>query len=92
MQKLIVFEEKELRHLIKEEVEAAVALVNAKHEAQKKSVSGYLTQQEAADMLQISLSTIQRLINQRHLVARKIGRRTLFLQSDIEKCVLTLNK
>lgn len=52
----------------------------------------YLDRQAAANMLHISLSTLHRLVNQKYLKCRKVGRKSLFLLSDIEKVVLTLNK
>lgn len=92
MTNLILFEKGELRSLIRSEVEQAVANAMTDNKAQKKTASKYLTRQEAANMLKISLSTLQRLVNQQHLTARKVGRKTLFLLSDVHNTVLTLNK
>lgn len=92
MQKLIVFEEKELRYLIKEEVEAAVGLIQAKYEAQKKSTSKYLTRQEAATELRISISSLHRLVAAGQVPCIKIGRKSVFRDKDIQKVGIILNR
>lgn len=76
----------QIRKTIKDEFEA---LERARKEREKPT---YVNRQEAADTLKVSLSTLQRLVNQQHLKARKVGRKTLFLMSDVRNVVLTLNK
>lgn len=86
---------KELQALVRAEVEAAVtAVLSAQNkQSQKRNVApAYLGRNDAAELLRISLSTLGRLVQQGHLKCRKVGRRSLFLLSDLEKVVLTLNQ
>lgn len=76
----------QIKKTIRDEFEA---LEKARKEREKPI---YVNRQEAADTLKISLSTLQRLVNQQYLTARKVGRKTLFLLSDVRNVVLTLNK
>ncbi len=92
---LIISRRIDLMDIIRIEVKDAVneAITSYKKEEKARNDQrAYINRQEAADILQISLSTLQRLVNQQHLIARKIGRKTLFLLSDVQNVVLTLNK
>ena len=91
---IILLGKEELQALVRSECETAImAAVKECINAQKKCASPkYLNRREAADMLKISTSTLHRLVNQQHLKCRKVGRKTLFLSSDVENVVLTLNK
>ena len=95
MANIIVCDAKELQALVRAEVEAAVtAVLSAQNkQSQKRNVApAYLGRNDAAELLRISLSTLGRLVQQGHLKCRKVGRRSLFLLSDLEKGVLTLNQ
>lgn len=95
MTNIVLIEKEELQALIRSEVEIAVtAALNAETKQPKMSstVPTYLGRNDAAELLRISLSTLGRLVQQGHLKCRKVGRRSLFLLSDLEKVVLTLNQ
>jgi excisionase family DNA binding protein len=54
----------------------------------RKNSPQYLTRQEAADKLRISLSTLHRLVLNHYLPCKKVGRRAIFLESDVEAVLL----
>ena len=95
MTQIILIEKEELQTLIRTEVEAAVtSALNAENkQSQKKNADRvYMSRMDAALMLRISFSTLRRLVKQGHLKCHKVGRKSLFLLSDLEKVVLTLNQ
>ena len=94
MKNYIFLEKEELQTLIRLECKTAIATAIIEYvNAQKKCASPkYLSRKEVAEMLKISISTLHRLVNLQHLKCRKVGRKTLFLHSDVEKVILTLNK
>lgn len=95
MTQIILIEKEELQALIRKEVEAAVTTVlnvESKQSQKRNAASVYMNRMDAALMLRISLSTLGRLVKQGHLKCRKVGRKSLFLLSDLEKVVLTLNQ
>jgi len=51
----------------------------------------YLTRADVADKLHCSFSTIHRMVNNGGLKAYKLGRRTLFRSTDVEKTVIKIN-
>ncbi len=64
----------------------------SKMENKKSSPNNkYLTRQETADYLRCSLSSLHRMVNNGILPCRKVGRKSLFLLSDVENVVQTLN-
>lgn len=73
---------------IEQKIDIAMSKINTKKEYKSPK---YLTRKEVADMLNISYSTLHRLINRGTLPCRKVGRKSLFLLSDVENVVLTLN-
>lgn len=74
------------------EISETVKAKLSKMENKKSSPNNkYLTRQETADYLRCSLSTIHRMVNNGTLPCRKVGRKSLFLLSDVENVVLTLN-
>lgn len=95
MIKIIVINEKDLKDIVRSEVERAVnsAIIEYAN-AQKKSASEkkYLNRLEVAEFLGISLSTLHRIVANGYLPCRKIGRKSCYLRSDVEKVILTLNK
>ncbi len=95
MEKFIFFEKEDLQNLIRVEVEMAVTaalMAEDKQQRGKNATPKYLDRQAAAEMLHISMSTLHRLVSHKHLKCRKVGRKTLFLLSDVEKVVLTINQ
>lgn len=93
MKNFIFFEKEDLQSIIRAEVEIAVAAALAAGSGRAKEVTPkYLSRQDAADTLHVSLSTLHRLVSQGYLKCRKVGRKSLFLLSDLEKVVLTLNQ
>lgn len=95
MTNIVLIEKEELQALIRSEVETAVAaLLSAQNkQSQKRNAApAYLGRTDAAELLRISLSTLGRLVKGGHLKCRKVGRKSLFLLSDLEKVVLTLNQ
>lgn len=64
----------------------------SKMENKKSSPNNkYLTRQETADYLRCSFSSLHRMVNNGILPCRKVGRKSLFLLSDVENVVQTLN-
>lgn len=92
MKNFILFEKEELRFLIREEVETAMATVKVKYEAQKNTAPKYLTRNEAADELRISLSTLHRLVATGQLCCIKIGRKSVFRDKDVQQVGIILNR
>lgn len=94
MNNFVFLKKEELQNLIRTEVEIAVmaALTANGRVGVKDATPKYLNRQEAADMLHVSLSTVHRLVNQKYLKCRKVGRKSLFLLADVEKVIITLNK
>lgn len=95
MENFIFFERKDLQDLIRVEVEMAVTAALMAEDKQLRgrgTAPKYLNRQAAAEMLHISMSTLHRLVRQKHLKCRKVGRKSLFLLSDVEKVVLTINQ
>lgn len=74
------------------EIAETVKAKLSKMENKKSSPNNkYLTRQETADYLRCSLSSLHRMVNNGTLPCRKVGRKSLFLLSDVENVVLTLN-
>lgn len=47
----------------------------------------YLTRDQVTKMLSISLPTLHAWINEGKIIARKVGRRTLFLEEEINQSI-----
>jgi excisionase family DNA binding protein len=77
-----------LRHLCVEDA-GALPYGLRKHVIMRTSL---ITTADVADMLSISRTTVYVLINQGRLFPVKIGRRTLFCLSDVEKFISSLQK
>lgn len=92
MDSIIVLKKEELRSLIREEMETAVAKVKAEYEVQKKNAPKYRTRQEAADELRVSLSSLHRLVATGQLPCIKIGRKSVFRDKDVQQFGITLNR
>ncbi|MFV0332276.1 MAG: helix-turn-helix domain-containing protein [Dysgonomonas sp.] len=92
MDSIIVLKKEELRTLIRSEVELAVANVMADNKAQKKTAPKYLTRNEAANELRVSLSSLHRLVATGQLPCIKIGRKSVFRDKDIQQVGITLNR
>lgn len=92
MTNFILFEKEELRTLIRSEVELAVANAMADNKAQKKTASKYLTRNEAADELRVSLSSLHRLVATGQLPCIKIGRKSVFRDKDVQQVGIILNR
>lgn len=92
MTNFILFEKEELRTLIRLEVELAIANAMADSKAQKKTAPKYLTRNEAADELRVSLSSLHRLVATGQLPCIKIGRKSVFLEKDLHRVGITLNR
>lgn len=74
------------------EIAETVKAKLSKMENKKSSPNNkYLTRQETADYLRCSLSSLHRMVNNGTLPCRKVGRKSLFLLSDVENAVQTLN-
>ena len=74
------------------EIAETVKAKLSKMENKKNSPNNkYLTRQETADYLRCSLSSLHRMVNNGTLPCRKVGRKSLFLLSDVENIILTLN-
>lgn len=74
--------------LLEQTMKTALSKIEVKKE---KRSPKYLTRKEVTDMLRCSYSTVHRLINRGVLPCRKVGRKSLFLLSDVENVILTLN-
>ena len=70
----------ELRALITEAINAAVPGAVAKGLPPEKH---FLSRLEVAEKLGISLTTVHELIKQGKLIPKKVGRRTLFVISEV---------
>ena len=92
MDSIIVLKKEELRTLIRSEVELAVANAMADNKAQKKTAPKYLTRNEAANELRVSLSSLHRLVATGQLPCIKIGRKSVFRDKDIQQVGITLNR
>lgn len=57
----------------------------------KSSHNRLLTRMETASMLRISLSTLHRIVRNGYLPSFKVGRRTLFKEADVQKCLIQIN-
>lgn len=88
----ILFEKEELRTLIRSEVELAVANAMVDNKAQKKTAPKYLTRNEAANELRVSLSTLHRLVATGQFSCVKIGRKSVFRDKDVQQVGITLNR
>ncbi|GHV64990.1 hypothetical protein FACS1894199_04550 [Bacteroidia bacterium] len=64
---------------------------HSKKNTPSNPLSRYLTRSEAANTLRISISTLSRLVKNQNLPAKKVGRRVLFLESDIQSVILNMN-
>lgn len=51
----------------------------------------YLTRDEVARSLRISLSTLHRIVKNGYLPCFKVGRRTLFKEADVQECLIKIN-
>ncbi|MDR2843029.1 MAG: helix-turn-helix domain-containing protein [Candidatus Symbiothrix sp.] len=56
----------------------------------KDAVPRYLTRDEAAKTLRISISSIYRLMKNKTLPYKKVGRRVLILESDVQSIILDM--
>lgn len=95
MGKIIVSTLSDIQEIIRVEIQNALRSELASLEKmQKKSASEkkYLNRLEVAEFLGISLSTLHRIVANGYLPCRKIGRKSCYLRSDVEKVILTLNK
>lgn len=55
--------------------------------AEQKQEKRYLTRDQVTKMLSISLPTLHAWINEGKIIARKVGRRTLFLEEEINQSI-----
>lgn len=69
------------RAMIREEVSTAMAMATPKEKR-------YYSRNEVAAMLQVSLPTIHRLMNDGLLKASKVGGRTLFETEAVDKAIV----
>ena len=94
MNKIIVLSRDELREdisssirgIIQEELASFVSKNSPKSTCKK-----YLTREETAEMLHISLSTLHRFVNNNYLTMKKVGRKSLFALSDVESLIINKN-
>lgn len=68
------------RVMIREEVNAAIAMAMPKEKR-------WYSRNEVATMLQVSLPTVHRLVNDGQLKASKVGGRTLFESSAVDAAI-----
>lgn len=68
-----------LKAVISEAVNSALA--------EQKQEKRYLTRDQVTKMLSISLPTLHAWINEGKIIARKVGRRTLFLEEEINQSI-----
>lgn len=93
MKQLIFADRDDLLEMVNQQIEKVIrAEFTAFERTRNDRKPIYLSRQDAADMLHVSLSTLHRLVGQGYLTCRKVGRKSLFLLSDLEKVVLTLNQ
>lgn len=55
--------------------------------AEQKQEKRYLTRDQVTKMLSISLPTLHAWINEGKIIARKVGRRILFLEEEINQSI-----
>ena len=78
--------EGQLRELIRQEVQAAIATINGVRLSAESSGNPkpYLTVKEAAVLARLAPSTIRLYIRKGELKAHKVGRRVVIVKSDLE--------
>jgi len=78
--------ERQLRELIRQEVQAAIAKVNGVRLSPESSGSPkpYLTVKEAADFARLAPSTMRLYIRKRRLKAQRVGRRVIIARGELE--------
>jgi excisionase family DNA binding protein len=80
-----------LRPIFKSELEAALNQFKAQLQGDTtQNHPKYLTRQETAKQLNISLVSLTKIVYSGKLEAKQIGRRVLFTQEAIEKCLSTI--
>jgi excisionase family DNA binding protein len=90
---LLVSDPNELVGQFKTEVQNMIqSELQVQKKSEKQNSAEYLTRSEVATHLRISLSTLNRLTNRGILKYYKIGRRSLFLSSDVEATLVLMNK
>lgn len=53
--------------------------------------SNLLTRTEVCDILRISPSSLHRIVKRGYLPCHKVGRRVLFKEADVQKCLILIN-
>lgn len=72
-----------IRTVVREEITAAME----KHRQELDKKSKYMTRQQVADYLSITLSTVHTYINQGILTAYKVNGRTLFKMYEVDEAL-----
>lgn len=71
-----------VKNVISQEFEKLKSLINPSN-----SLINYLTREEVAKKLKISKGTLNNWVNSGKLIAHKVNRKVLFIESDIESFI-----
>lgn len=77
-----------IREIVRDEVTSAL---DAYHEKQQRR-NKYMTRQQVADQLSITLSTVHSYINNGTLTAYKVNGRTLFKADEVDEALEKLHR
>lgn len=77
-----------IRDIVRDEVTAALESYHEKQQRRRK----YMTRQQVADTLNITLSTVHSYINKGILKAYKVNGRTLFKANEVDEALERLHR
>lgn len=77
-----------IRDIVRDEITAALETYHEKQSRKKK----YLTRQQVADALNVTLSTVHSYMNKGILKAYKVNGRTLFRANEVDEALERLHR
>ena len=87
-----LIKEMELQDLIRLLQEIRVEISSLKGEVKKKASERYFTVAETCELLKVSRSTLYRMKVNNDLPAKRVYRRLLFAEKDINQLLITKNE